>query len=366
MADKIRFAVVGQGYFAQVAVLPAFKHAENCELTALVSSEPSKLKQLARKYKVSRTLGYDELDDFLARGEVDAVYIATPNSEHKDYVLRAARAGVHVLVEKPMALTVADCEEMIRACDEAKVKLMVGYRLHFEPANLEAIEIVTSGQIGEARLFSSIFSYQVEPDNIRTRGDLGGGPLYDLGIYCINAARYLFRAEPIEVTASLVSGDDPRFRDVEECASATLRFPGERIAQFSASFGVSDSGRYEVLGTKGSLVLDPAYEFAHKLKRFLTVDGKTTSKTYPKHDQVAPELIYFARCIQEDRTPEPSGIEGLADVRVIEAIQRSARTRQSVELGGFEKRQRPGEDQEIVRPAVRKPELVEAEPPSND
>jgi predicted dehydrogenase len=366
MADKVRYAVVGMGYFAQNAVLPAFKHAPNSELTALVSGDPDKLQQLGRKYKVHHVLGYEQLDNFLASGGVDVVYLAVPNSLHKDFTLRAAKAGVHVLVEKPMALTAPDCEEMIQACDRAKVKLMVGYRLHFEPANLEAVEVVTSGEIGEARLFTSTFSYQVKEGNIRTRGDLGGGPLYDLGVYCINAARYLFREEPVEVVGFMGSGEDPRFADVEEVVSAILRFPGERIAQFAVSFGVGDTTRYEIVGTKGKLVLDPAYEYTEKLERQLTVKGKTTSKSYPKHDQVAAELQYFSRCVLDGSTPEPSGIEGLADVRIVNAIQRSAETRQVVALGGFEKRGRPEPGQEIKKPGLDKQDLVETEPPTRD
>src|SRR5205085_7973206 len=145
-AQKIRYAVVGLGYIAQVAVLPAFENAKkNSELVVLVSDDPEKLTKLSRKYKVEQTFSYDEYDQLLQSGAIDAVYIALPNHLHNEYTIRAARAGIHVLCEKPMAVTDVECIEMIRGCDENKVKLMVAYRLHFDKANLSAIEVVRSG-----------------------------------------------------------------------------------------------------------------------------------------------------------------------------------------------------------------------------
>ena len=160
---KIRYAVVGLGHIAQVAVLPAFAHAaRNFTLTALVSDDSEKLKQLGRRYGVKLTYSYEQYDDCLRSGDVDAVYIALPNSMHAEYSLRAARAGVHVLCEKPMAVTERECQAMIRAAQKHKVKLMVAYRLHFEEANLKAIEIVKSGKLGEPRFFSSVLDYRLK------------------------------------------------------------------------------------------------------------------------------------------------------------------------------------------------------------
>ena len=202
-AKSIRYAVIGLGHIAQAAVLPAFKHAKrNSTLAALVSSEPKKLKQLSRRYAVPRTCGYDGVDELFASGEIDAVYIALPNDLHKEYTIRAGRAGLHVLCEKPMAVTASECEEMIRATRDANVKLMIAYRLHFERANLEVAKLARTGKLGDLRFFSSDFAMQVSDDNIRLAPrDKGGGPLYDIGIYCINAARSLFRDEPVEAQA---------------------------------------------------------------------------------------------------------------------------------------------------------------------
>ena len=356
---KIRYAVVGLGHIAQVAVLPAFAHArQNSQLTALVSDDPVKHEKLRSKYKVQHTYSYEEYDKCLSSGAIDAVYIALPNNLHCDFTVRAARAGIHVLCEKPMAVTEDDCEKMISAAEKAGVKLMIAYRLHFEKANLEAVEIARSGKLGEPRFFSSVFAMQVKEDNIRLKRELGGGTLYDIGVYCINAARSLFQAEPSEVHASSISGKDPRFGEIDEMTGAVLRFPEGRLASFTCSFGAADVSAYELVGTEGSLRVEPAYEYVGELKHRLTVKGKTRERTFSSRDQFAPELIYFSNCIINNVDPEPSGAEGLADVRVIRALYRSAEIGSVVQLEPYIKRQRPGMEQEITRPPVDKPELV--------
>ena len=356
---RIRYAVVGLGHIAQVAVLPAFAHArQNSELTALVSDDPAKHEKLRSRYKVQRTYAYDEYDKCLRSGAIDAVYIALPNNLHCDFAVRAAQAGVHVLCEKPMAVTQEECENMISAAEEARVKLMVAYRLHFEKANLEAIEIAHSGKLGEPRFFSSVFAMQVKEDNIRLKRELGGGTLYDIGVYCINAARSLFQSEPSEVQAFSISGKDQRFREVDEMTGALLRFPDERLASFTCSFGAADVSAYELVGTEGNLRVEPAYEYVGELRHRLTVKGKTRERTFSSRDQFAPELLYFSNCIINNLEPEPSGAEGLADVRVIRALYRSAESGRPAQLEPYTKRQRPGLEQEITRPAVEKPELI--------
>lgn len=364
---KIRYAVVGEGYISQAAVLPAFAHAtRNSSLAALVSGDPVKLKKLGKKYAVPHTFSYEEYDACLQSGEVDAVYIALPNHLHREYTVRAARAGVHVLCEKPMAVTERECERMIRACDDNHVKLMIAYRLHFEEANMKAVEILKSGKIGEPRIFNSVFTQQVEAGNIRLKDETGGGTLYDIGIYCLNAARYLFRAEPIEVTAYTASNGEQRFKEVEEMASVMLRFPDDRLATFVCSFGAASANSYQIIGTKGDLRVAPAYELADKLKHELTVNEKTRERTFSKRDQFAPELLYFSDCIINDHKPEPSGAEGLIDVAIIRAMYRSAKTGKPVKFGKFERKPRPTLKQELQRPPVEMPDLVNAETPSGE
>jgi predicted dehydrogenase len=258
---KIRYAVVGMGYISQIAVLPAFKHArENSELVALVSGDAQKLKALSRKYKVEHTYSYEQYADCLKSGQVDAVYIALPNSMHRIYSETAAEAGVHVLCEKPMAFEEVECRSMIEVAERARIKLMIAYRLHFEPGNLHAIAEISSGRIGEPRIFRAAFSQQVKSGNSRLKNDIGGGALYDMGIYCINAARYIFRAEPFEVFAWNLSSKDKRFSEVPEMTSGLLKFSEGRIASFTTSFGAADRSVFEAIGTKGTLKMDPAYE----------------------------------------------------------------------------------------------------------
>ena len=361
MRKQIRYAVVGLGHIAQVAVLPAFANARrNSRLVGLVSGDAVKRAELARKYSVEHRWSYEQYDECLKSGAIDAVYVCLPNSLHHEYALRAARAGVHVLCEKPMALQEDECLRMGEAARAARVRLMVAYRLHFERANLEAIEVLRSGRLGEPRLFSSTFVTPVEPGNIRVRRDTGGGVLYDIGIYCINAARSLFRDEPIEVQATTAGALD----QVEEAVTGWLRFPGNRLASFSCSFGAAKVSEYRVVGTKGDLCVEPAYDYARPLKHRLTLDGETRERRYAKRDQFAPELLYFSDCILLNREPEPGAEEGLADVRVIRALYRSAETGQPVELGPFERRDRPSLEQEIRRPPIDKPEVIHARAPS--
>jgi predicted dehydrogenase len=364
---KVRYAVIGQGYIAQVAVLPAFAHAkENSALAAIVSGDPVKRRELAKEHDVPIAVDYDAADDLFRSGEIDAVYVALPNSMHREWTVRAARAGLHVLCEKPMAVTARECEQMIRVCDEEDVRLMIAYRLHFERANHEAMAAVRSGRLGEPRFFSSTFSMQVKEGNIRLSYDLGGGSLYDLGIYCLNAARYLFGAEPVEVAGFTANGGDPRFREVDEMTSAVLRFPGDRLATFTSSFGAADSAAYTLVGTEGSVTVDPAYEYADALRLEMTVGDKTKKKKVGRRDQFAPELVYFSDCVLRGQEPEPSGDEGLADVRVIEALYASAAEGRPIRLPPFERTRRPERDQEMKKPPVKKPELVHAQEPNEE
>lgn len=367
MASKnkvIRYAVVGLGYFAQIAVLPAFKNAKkNSKLVALFSDDPKKLRVLGKKYKTPILANYDRYEEVLRSGEVDAVYIVLPNSMHREFAERAAICGVDVLCEKPMAVSSGDCESMIETCESQNRKLMIAYRLHFEETNLSVAKLIKSGKIGDPRFFSSTFSMQVKKGNIRLNGPLGGGTLYDIGIYCLNAARNIFRAEPTEVLAFSEKSQDPRFKEVDEMTSVILRFPENRLATFTSSFGSADTSKYEVVGTKGSIKVDPAFEFASGLKYELTIGEKVTKKSFSKRDQVAPEILYFSECILKNRKPEPSGKEGLADVRIIEALYESAEKHKAIKLSEFRKTPRPTMEQEIQAPANEKQPLVNAQTP---
>ncbi|HEY2370039.1 MAG TPA: Gfo/Idh/MocA family oxidoreductase [Polyangiaceae bacterium] len=310
---KLRWAVVGLGKIAQAAVLPAFEHAtENAKLVALVSSDHEKLHTLGAKYAAEATGMYDELERIIEDAAVDAVYLAVPSSLHREMTERAARAGANVLCEKPMAATSEDCEAMIEACDDAGVKLMIAYRLHFEAARSDT---------GEPRIFTSVFTHPVREGDMR-------GALVDMGIHCINAARHVFEAEPLSVVAMQTVGTEERLRHVDEMTSVVMRFPDDRIAQFIVSHGAPVVSRLHVIGTKGDVEL------------------------VSRMDPFAPEIVRFSRCIIDGSTPEPSGQEGLADVRVIEAIVRSAATREVVHVEAAERTSRQSRPYEPRKPPV--------------
>ena len=331
----------------------------------MVSGDEEKRAKLAKLYGAEHTYSYEQYEDCLKSGEVDAVYIGLPNHLHSEYTIRAAAAGIHVLCEKPMAIDEAECQQMIAACEQSGVKLMIAYRLHFEEANLDAIRVASSGQIGELRIFTSAFCQQVADGNVRVEEteDQGGGSLYDMGIYCINAARYLFQDEPVEVVATSASGKDERFRKNPEMTSAILRFPGERLAMLTSSFGAAGFSDFSLIGTKGWIRLSPAYDFKQPLRSEVAIgDGDPKSKRYRQTDQFGAELVYFSDCILKNQEPEPSGMEGLADVRIIRAILESVRTQTPAQLPPFHKVNRVAPRRQIKKPAVTPPPPLHAPP----
>ncbi len=364
---KIRYGVVGLGSFAQNAALPAFSSSDNSELVALVSDDATKRVELAQKYGVQDIYSYEEYDDFLRSGNVDVVYITLPNHLHCEYTIRAAQAGIHVLCEKPMAVTVEECEAMIKAAADNNIKLMIAYRLHLEEANLAAVEIVRSGHLGEVRIFNSIFTQQTVAGNIRVQKAVGGGTLDDIGIYCINAARYLFQDEPIAVFATVANNGEERFREVDEMTSVILRFPGDRLATFTCSFGAARVSNYQLIGTKSSLSVNHPYNVKEDITHTLTIENETQERTFKNQnqDQLAAEFVYFSDCILQNKNIEPSGEEGLIDVQIIRALYQSIDTGRFVEINRVDRQQRPTLDQAVTVPLTHpEPDLINAEPPS--
>jgi predicted dehydrogenase len=240
---------------------------------------------------------------------------------------------------------------------------MIAYRLHFQSANLNAIEIARGGELGDPRFFSSTFAMQVRPGNVRVQPRRGAGPLFDIGIYCVNASRYLFRAEPIEVLAMKLAGRDPRFASVDEAYSVSMRFPHERVAQFTCSFGATDRAYYELVGTHGVLTLENAYDYTSAMHMHVRGKHGEKDRTFEHRDQIAAEIEYFARCVREDVDPEPSGWEGLADVRILQAIQQSTRFGRAVPIEPVLRPRRPYLGQEIEVEPHAPPLLVGVQHP---
>ena len=293
-------------------------------------------------------------------GAIDAVYIALPNHKHCDFAIRAAAAGIHILCEKPLAVTSKDAQSIIKSAIENRVKLMVAYRLHFDPANLRAVQLVHAKKIGEARYFTSEFGYHLKENNNRAHAIEGESPLHDMGIYCINAARYLFRAEPEQVFAFAVS-PNPVLPEIHQTVSAVLKFSGDRVASFTTSFGSSPVSNYRIVGNKGDLFIENAYEYVGKLEHRLRINGKIKKWTSLAGDQFAPELIYFSDCIINNRTVVPSGAEGLVDVKIIEALHQSIRTGKSVIMKKLKITARPSLALQKRIKAHAKPKLIKVE-----
>ncbi len=323
----IRYAVVGAGWISQEAFLPGVAQSGNSTIAAIVTGDLAKGAKLAAFHGIPRVVAYADYDKLLASDAVDAVYIALPNSMHADYTIRAARAGKHIMVEKPLAVSVAESEAMIAAADAAGVFLMTAYRLHNEPANLAVLDHIRKGSIGTPLIFQSIFSFQMGAGNHRLAAAYWGGPLQDVGVYCVNAARHIFGEEPIEATASMIQPkDDPRFAEIEASIAATLRFPSGGLAQFVGSFGAAAVDNYRVVGSKGDIELDPGFKFDCAMKMRLRRDGVTEEITYPQIDHFGAQVAYFSDCITAGTPPEADGAEGLADMRVLLAIEAAART----------------------------------------
>jgi predicted dehydrogenase len=351
-AAQIRYAVVGLGFISQDAVLPAFSNTPNSVLAALVTGDRRKAKEVGSLYGVERTCSYEEYDNLLRSGDIDAVYIAVPDTLHCDFTLRAAQAGIHVLCEKPLAESEQECFQMIEAAKVNRIKLMTAYRLHFEAAHLWAMNAAQQGRLGDLRVFHSVFSMQAAEGNTRLSGSLCGGSLYDMGVYCTNAARYMFRDEPTEVFGwSLKSGDN-RFREVLETVCAMLRFPGDRVASFTCSYGAATTDMFEVIGSDGVLRIQPAFDY-HKTSRVtVTLGGTIEEKTFARQDQFGAQLLYFSNCILNNEEPEPDGQEGLADVQIIQGILRSADSGTVVPLELPPRSRRPDISQQITLPPV--------------
>jgi glucose-fructose oxidoreductase len=356
--SPVRFAVVGLGHIAQRAVLPAFAHARSkAVLAALVSGEPRKRRVLGRRFEGAVACGYDDYDDLLASGSVDAVYIALPNHMHADFAQRAMAAGIHVLCEKPMATTIADARAMTRAARRSGVQFMVAYRLHFDPATLKAIDLARERRAGALRIFASLFSSPVERGDIRLERE-GRGGLFDLGVYCVNAARMVFRSEPIEVVAMHAGLGAGRFREVPEMTAAVLRYPGERIAMFTCSLSTHRGSSWSAVAVRRLVHMEPAYSYREPLVVRVSTESASRTRRFSVHDQFAAELEHFVARIRSGRSAEPSAREGEADVRILDAIDRSARTGRRVRLPALPRDASPDPRQARAHPRVGPTRMV--------
>ncbi len=331
---KVGFAIVGLGVLSLEEVLPAFAETQHSSCVALVSGHADKAAQVAKFYgvKPDAIYDYENYDRLSENREVEAIYIVLPNNMHAEYTIRGLKAGKDVLCEKPMATTIDECERMITAADEAKRKLMIAYRLHYEPMNLQVMEWCREQKFGPVRTITSANCQNVAAPNIRLSEKLGGGPLGDIGIYSLNATRYITGEEPVRVTGFADSPtDDPRFAEVPANVGFTLEFPSGTLASCTCSFNGPVKRDFQVHCRDATIQMDPA--FAYRGLELWTDDGnERTRHMLPEVNQFAAEMDHFALAIKQNTEPRTTGKEGLLDLKAIAAINQSIRSKSAVEL----------------------------------
>lgn len=334
------YAIVGLGRLALEQILPAFAKCKRSRSVALVSGDPAKAAKVADQYGIGPKHLYDykSFDRIRDDPDVEVVYIVLPNSMHLEFTARAASAGKHVLSEKPMATSSAECRQMIDACNRAGRTLMVAYRCQYEPYNRALTAIARTRELGAVRLINAEnVQNMADPSQWRLRRALaGGGSLPDIGIYCLNACRYLTGEEPVEVSAMIQSpADDPRFREVEDRVAFQLRFPSGVLASCQSGYSAHESRRLRLLGESGWAELDPAFSYKGLRLHVGRVGGKAevvSERRLDEADQFAAEIDHMSERLAEGRRPRTPGEEGLQDHRLMEAIYESAREGRPVRL----------------------------------
>ena len=326
---RIGWCIIALGRISMDHFMPAVKMSQKGKIVALVSGHRDKAEKQAAIYGVpaSAIYNYESMDAIRDNKEIDAVYVALPNSMHAEYTIRSAKAGKHVLCEKPMASSVADSRAMIEACKAANKKLMIAYRCQYEPTNLKAIELIRSGALGQVQAIESANGFNIGLDWRLNRKLAGGGPLMDVGIYSLNACRYLTGEEPHDIKAnSSVIDHDGRFKEVEENVGWTMKFPSGIVASCNTTYGANMEGMYRVHGSKGVLQLMPAFGYQGLHLTAQIKGSPDLDEPSPERDpvQFAREADYFADCIWENKTPKSDGEEGLRDMELMSEIYKSA------------------------------------------
>ncbi len=329
---KIGFALCGLGSLSENQIAPALQKTEHCRLAGVITDTAAKAQKWKEKYRLpDRSIyTYDTMAKMADNPDIDVVYIVTPNALHAEQTAAAAKAGKHVFCEKPMEVSVARAQQMIDACKAAKRKLAVAYRCQFDPNHLECIRVARAKEFGGVRLIEAGFGFPIgDPGQWRLKRALsGGGALMDVGIYALQATRYLTGEEPVAVTALEAKTDPVKFAEVDETITWQSRFPSGALASCTTTYEAAFINRFRVHAERGWFGLDPAFSYSGN--RGLRSDGKEIA--LPAPDLFAAEMDDFARCILEDRESKISGEEGLRDVKIMMAIYESAKTGRAVAL----------------------------------
>ncbi len=333
---KLGWAIVGLGNLAIHQILPAFAQCEKSKVVALVSGHPDKANKLALRYGVNpkNIYNYENYDSIKDNPEVDVIYIVLPNSMHAEYTIRGVQAGKHVLSEKPMANTPAECQSMIDAARKADRKLMVAYRLRYEPFTQEMIRMAREQELGPVKIIQTSAGFNIgDPNQWRLKKDMaGGGSLMDIGIYALQAARYISGEEPMEINAMTYSTPgDPRFKEVEENINFQLRFPSGVLANCTSSYGCAYRSQFHALATKGWFELDPGLSYSG-LRMRVNRGNKIEEPSLGARDHFASEMEHMSQCVMQNKDPLTPGEEGLRDLKIMMAIYEAARTGRTVKL----------------------------------
>jgi glucose-fructose oxidoreductase len=338
---SLGFAIIGLGDYALKQIMPRFAQSQRAHIAALVSGNPAKLRQVGEAYGVppQARYSYDNFAEIAANPAVEAVYIILPTGLHAEWAERAFAAGKHVLCEKPMALSSAECERMIAASQRADRQLMIAYRCHFEPYNRKAMDLMRDKAVGDLRLIRTEHSYRLGPTtparNWRiARALAGGGPLEDYGIYGLQAALYLSGELPERVSASAFRpADDPRFAEVYAHVAAQLHFPSGAAAQIVTSYDSAGLNMVEARGTAGALVMRPATNYGSLSLALETGRDRTALTPGDPEVQFAAQLDHLASAVRDGTPILTPGAMGLRDLRLIEAIYAAAESGRSIRLG---------------------------------
>ena len=333
---KLGWAIVGLGSLSINQILPAFAKCEKSKVVAFVSGHPDKANKLALRYGVNpkNIYNYQNYDSIKDNPEVDVIYVVLPNSMHAEYTIRGLQAGKHVLCEKPMAVTSAECRQMIDAAKKADRKLMIAYRCHYEPYNKEAIRIARAHELGPTQMILADAGFAAgDPAQWRLHKALsGGGSMMDIGIYALNAARYLTGEEPTEVNAmSFTDRNDPRFKEVESNVIFQLRFPSGVIANCSSSYSYFHQSHYRVMGTEARLEMDPATWYTGN-RMWIERGNKIEQIELQEADHFALEMDHMSDSVMQNKEPLTPGEEGLRDLTIIEAVYEAAKSGKTVKL----------------------------------
>ncbi len=329
---KLGFALVGLGNLSTHQIAPALQKTKSCRLAGIVTGTPAKAEHWQTQYNIpaKNIYNYDTMEQMADNPDIDVVYVVTPNALHAEHTIKAAKAGKHVLCEKPMEVSSEKCQQMIDACKKAGRQLAIGYRLHFEPNNLECVRLAREKVFGNLKLIQADFGFRIgDPTQWRlNRALAGGGPLMDVGIYALQATRYITGEEPIEVTAVESTMDHVKFKDVEESIAWQLKFPSGVIASCDSTYNFNGMNRYQAFADNGWFQLSPAYSYGG-------IQGKRSDDqliNFPAMDQFAAEMDDFSQCILNNQPTKVPGEEGLRDIKIMTAIYEAARTGKSVNL----------------------------------